>query len=301
MRKWAWALVGMAAGAFGALGGPAAGQNAPDGNDQAPIVVEGRRDRDTEIRELVDSLTPAPANGHVARFEHSACPAVLGLPPAQRAQVVARMRAVGEAARVPMGSATCRPNVVLLVTSNKRRLLEQLAQRFPQYLGETTGRRLTRLMESPEPTAMWHLDGLVDADGRELIATGGNVAVRRTTRAESHITDQVHHEFTGSVLVVEAHALTGLTTIQLADYAAMRTYTGADPARLPNRGLPTILTVVDAPMDSATPVTLTSWDLAFLESLYASDVNIRAPGQRGEIQAGMRRSLDRAADRRDRN
>jgi hypothetical protein len=298
MHKWAGALMGIAAAG---LGGPAAGQNVPNGNDQSPIVVEGRRDRDVEIREFVESLTPAPANGHVSRFEHAACPAALGLPPAQRAQVAARMRAVGEAAGVPMGSANCRANVVVMVTSNKRRLLEDLARRFPAYLGELSGRRLTRLMQSPEPTALWHLDGLVDADGRQLFATGGNVAVRRTTRAASRITDQAHHEFTGSVLIVEANALTGLTTTQLADYAAMRTFAGADPARLPNRGLPTILTMIDAPMDSAVPITLTSWDLAFLESLYASDVNIHAPGQRGEIQAGMRRALDRTEARRGRN
>jgi hypothetical protein len=298
MYKWAWALIGTA---VASLGGPAASQNPPNETDQPPIVVEGRRDRDVEIRELVDSLTPAPANGHVSRFEHAACPAALGLPPAQRALVAARMRAVGEAAGVPMGSANCRANVVVMVTSDKRRLLEQLERLFPHYLGELSGRQLTRLMQSPESTALWHLNGLVNADGSELVATGGNVVVNRTGRAGSRITDQAHHEFIGSVLVVEANALTGLTTTQLADYAAMRTFTGADPARLPNRGLPTILTMIDAPMDSAVPITLTSWDLAFLESLYASDVNIHAPGQRGEIQAGMRRALDRTTDRQGHN
>jgi hypothetical protein len=190
-----------------------------------------------------------------------------------------------------MGSATCRANVVVMVTLDKRRLIEQLARRFPAYLGELSSRQVASLAQSAEPTALWHLDGLVDADGRELDGTGGNVVVQRTTHRGSRITDQAHREFTGSVLIVEARALTGLSTIQLADYAAMRTFTGADPARLPNRGLPTILTMIEAPMDSAVPLTLTSWDLAFLQSFYASDVNIHAPGQRGEIQAGMRRAL----------
>jgi hypothetical protein len=281
---WIWA-------AF--LGGPAAGQSVPAGTDQAPIVVEGRRDRDVEIRELVDALTPAPANGHISRFEHEACPAAVGLPPAQRTWVAARMRAVGGAAGVPMGSAHCRPNVVVIVTSDKRQLIEQLARRFPAYLGELPGREIARLAQSAEPTALWHLDGLVDADGRQLFAHGGNVVVERTTRGGSRITDQAHREFTGSVLVVEANALAGLTTTQLADYAAVRTFTGADPARLPNRGLPTILAIIDAPMNSEVPITLTGWDLAFLQSFYHSETSIRAPGQRGEIQAGMRRTLDR--------
>ena len=288
MREWTWIFIGAAA----LFGAPAAAQTTPAGTDQAPIVVEGRRDRDVEIRALVDALTPAPANGHISRFEHSACPAVVGLAPAQRAVVAARMRAVGEAAGVPDGFAHCRPNVVVIVTSDKRADGRAARAALPGLSRRALRREITSLAQSADPTALWHLTGLVNADGRQLFATGGNVVVNRTTRGNYRIADQAHHEFTGSVLVVQVSALAGLTTTQLADYAAMRTFTGADPARLPNSRLPTILTIVDAPMNSEVPITLTSWDLAFLQSFYASEVNIHAPGQRGEIQAGMRRALD---------
>jgi len=76
----------------------------------------------------------------------------------------------------------------------------------------------------------------------------------------------------------------------------MRAFTGADPVRLPDRNLTTILTLLDTPMGSEAPVTLTSWDLAFLESLYSSSASTYAPGQRGEIQAGMRRALERPSN-----
>lgn len=296
MRRWAYYLIGMTA-AF--PGGPGAAQVPPEATEQAPIVVEGRRDRDVEIDELVDALPPAPANGHISRFEHDACPAVLGLPPAQRSFVLDRMRAVAAAARVPIGRANCRPNVLLLVTSDKRQLMEQLARRFPDYLGALTGREVRRLAEGPEPAAMWHLRGSVDADGRQLTANVDGVVVQRTTRGGSRIAELAHPEYVGSVLVVELRALEGLTTAQLADYAAMRTFSGADPARLPDRNLSTILTLLDAPMGSPVPITLTAWDLAFLQSLYASNASIYAAGQRGEIQAGMRRELERAPDSRE--
>jgi hypothetical protein len=296
MRRRAWFLIG-ALTLF--PGGPGAAQDAPSGSEQAPIIVQGRRNADLEIRELVESLPPAPANGHIARFEHAACPAVLGMPPAQRLVVAARMRAVGAAAGVPMGPVNCRPNVLVMVTSDKRQLIEQLARRFPAYLGEMNGRQIARLAQSPEPTALWHLNGMVDADGRELVANAGNVLVVRTTRGASRISDLAHPAYIGSVLVVEARVLDGLTTTQLADYAAMRTFSGADPARLPDRSLSTILTLLDAPMGSEVPVTLTSWDLAFLQSLYASNASIYASGQRGEIQTGMRRALERPASGQD--
>jgi hypothetical protein len=283
------------------LGAPVGAQDANNGSEQAPIVVQGQRNPDQAINDLVNSLPPAPANGHIERFEHTACPVVLGVSPRQRATVVARMRAVGAAGGVVMGAPDCRPNVLILITSNKRQFIEQLATRFPTYFGELSGREIERLAQSPGPTALWHLNGMVDADGRQFDPPSNSVAVLRTTRAGSRLTDQVHSEFIGSALVIESAALEGLTTIQLADYAAMRTFTGADPARLPNRNLPTILTLLDTPMGSAAPVTLTDWDLAFLGSLYTSDPNIHAPGQRGEIQAGMRRDLERAGNRREPN
>jgi len=44
----------------------------------------------------------------------------------------------------------------------------------------------------------------------------------------------------GSVLVVESRALIGLSATQFADYALVRSLTGADPARLPEREKPVI-------------------------------------------------------------
>jgi hypothetical protein len=298
MRKRAYFLIGALSLS---LGGPLGAQDASSGSEQAPIVVQGQRNPDQAINDLVDSLPTAPANGHIQRFEHTACPVVLGVSPRQRATVAARMRAVGAAGGVLMGPPNCHPNVLILITSNKRQFIEQLATRFPTYFGELSGRQIARLAQSPGPTALWHLNGMVDADGRQFDPPSDSVAVLRTTRAGSRLTDQAHTEFIGSALVIESGALEGLTTIQLADYAAMRAFTGADPARLPNRNLPTILTLLDTPMGSAAPVTLTDWDLAFLGSLYTSDPNIHAPGQRGEIQAGMRRDLERAGDRREPN
>jgi hypothetical protein len=294
MRKWAWVLIGTAA-PF--LAGAGAAQDVPPGNEQAPIVVQGRRDRDAEIRELVESLPPASADGHISRFEHSACPAVIGLSPAQKLAMVSRMRAVGTAAGVPMGSSRCRANVVIIVTSDKRELIELLRRRFSFYLGDLSSPQIAALERSPEPAVWWPLNGLVDADGREVGSQLGSVPVVRTTRPASRITDEAHEEFVGSVLVVEARAVLNLTPVQLADYAAMRTFSGADPARLPDRNLSTILTVLDAPVGSEVPITLTHWDLAFLRSLYASDANDHAFEQRGEIRRGMDRRLDRPADR----
>ena len=71
--------------------------------------------------------------------------------------------------------------------------------------------------------------------------------------------------FIAAVVVVELDALGGLTVTQLADYAAMRAFARTDPRRLKGTGAPTILSAIEAPMNSPVPLTLTEWDLAFLQ------------------------------------
>jgi len=283
--------------AIAASSAPSLAQTPPSTTEQAPIVVEGRRDRDAEIRELVNSLPPAPVDGHISRFEHDACPAVLGLPAPQRAYAVQRMRAVARAGGVPLADPGCRPNVMVMVTPDKGRLIELLARNFPSYLHALSRRQIARLERSPEPTALWHLNNMVDADGLPVSVNLDNIYMVSATRDPSRITDAAHMAFVGSVLIVELRALAGLSTTQFADYAAMRTFTGADPARLPDRRISTILTLVDAPIGSEIPLTLTSWDLAFLESLYGSNVNRDAPSQRDEIREAMSRRLEPADER----
>jgi len=74
------------------------------------------------------------------------------------------------------------------------------------------------------------------------------------------------------------------------EYVFVRT----DPKQLHAAASDTILGVLDAPMGSAVPLTLTAWDLSFLKALYASNKNSYAEYQRSEMQALMRRELDKA-------
>ena len=287
MRKWfVAALLSALAGA------PAIAQQVPPETEQAPIVVQGRN-RDAQIRELIDALPKIPSNGHIARFEEATCPAVLGLSPAQADYTVQRMRNVAKAAGVPVGKPKCLPNLLVLITADKKRLIEYFTRHNQDYLGDLGNRDAMRLARDPSPTALWYLTGTVDADGRVGAYPGADFAVQRTTRPGSRLTDSGHRAFMGSVLVVESHALIGLSTTQFADYALMRSLTGANPARLTELDTSTVLTALDAPMGSAVPLTLTRWDLAFLQSLYKSDPNNYGPLQRSEISNAMSRRLDK--------
>jgi hypothetical protein len=67
---------------------------------------------------------------------------------------------------------------------------------------------------------------------------------------------------------VQANALSGLTTMQFADYAAMRTFARTDPRTTALPAADTILKVLDAPMGSEVAMSITAQDLNFLRGYY---------------------------------
>lgn len=256
------------------------------------ITVEGVRNPDRQVGAFVDALTDAPIKGQLSRFDWAVCPAAVGLSPADNMAIVERMRRVAEAAGIKRAAADCRPNALVIVTRDKSELIERLHKQHPAYFTGMADGDVRRLARGRGSAAAWHVEGLLDRDGKEVPRDqiGGNYVVD-VTDSPSRITPGTRPHFAASVLVVELRALSGLTITQLADYAAMRTFARTDPARLENSAAPTILTVLDAPMDSAIPITLTDWDLGFLKALYSSNENRYAGQQRNEIRSRLKDDL----------
>jgi hypothetical protein len=284
-----------------ALAGPAAAaaQDAAPQSEQSTITVTGEKPSKQSIRDFVRDLAPVAPSLKLSRFEHNVCPAAFGLPPNEAAMVAKRMRLVAKGAGIAVGGDACTPNVVVIVTSDKKGLLEQLAKQRPEYFGDLGHGAIKKLEQQPGPAAAWQIAGLqVDADGREIQwdpQTG--LPTNRTITPPSRITDAAAPTFDAAVVVVERASLDGLTTTQLADYAAMRAYAGADPARLGSSNVPTILRALDAPMGTAVPITLTSWDFGFLHGLYSGRRDLRSASQRSAISDTMSKDLHARKDK----
>lgn len=275
------------AAAMMAPASPAAAQGSAPGADQ-PIVVTGQKDPHKAVEEFVRALTPVEEHGQISRFEHEVCPAVFGLAPPQAEAVEQRIRQVAGSVGIVVGGAHCTPNVLLLVTSDKKEFLQELQRHASNDYG-VSDRQFRDMEQAPGHAAAWQVQGpMMTADGVELSEdTTQGVVVNRTVDPSSRITELVHPQFDASVVVVERRALVGLTTTQLADYTAVRALTGADPARLGNSGAPTILHVLDVPIGGEAPVTMTKWDYDFLSSFYNAKRDLRTSAQRSAIEKGM--------------
>lgn len=271
----------------------------PTPREPSPIVVQGVHDRDKQIRSFIREMTPAPVHGQLSRFDAPVCPAAAGLPAEQSALVTARMRRVAAAAGMRVAKPGCDANVILIVTGDKNGLLKKLEKFRPEYFpADWSLFQVHDLEHDPSPVAAWQFEGRTWADGRpisdDIIASGTDYgALQRTIEPQSRLHPSARRDFLTSIVVVQRDALDGLTTTQLADYAAMRAFVRTDPKQV-HAGADTILSVIDAPMGSAVPLTLTPWDLSFLRAFYASGKNSYAEYQRSEIQQLMKRELDKA-------
>ncbi|MEG3181944.1 hypothetical protein [Sphingomonas sp. LT1P40] len=271
-----------------ALAAPVAAQQ-PDG--PAPgedVLVVGRAERETkrEATEFVRALTSIPGSiDPVARFDWAPlCPAAVGLADAQNAAITARMRRVATAARIPLADAGCRPNALVIVAADKNGMIDALRRKFPAYF-LTDDKTMMDPGKQPGPATAWHLRGRLDRSGTPVSSAPGATVSSPIT--PSRLSSMIRPIFLAAVVVIERDAVVGLTTTQLADYAAMRAYGGADPKRLGDTPTATILTVLDAAPSAQVPVTLTRWDIAFLRALYAVDADDFGPRQRTAMRSRM--------------
>jgi len=259
-------------------------QPPPPGSDQSPIVVTGGKTSKDSVRDFVRDLTPVTSGKGLSHFEHQVCPIVFGLAPHQNDMVEDRIRLVAKTAGIAVGGPKCSPNVVLIVASGKREVLEQLRRHHVDYFGDVSGNRIRELINSPERVLAWQIDGLPAVDGHDIIQDfGSGLLVNHTTARASRITSPAYPQFEAAVVIVEFDALDGLTITQLADYVAVRALTGANPAKLRNSAPPTILRAFDVPIGGEVPITLTEWDLSFLRGYYDARRNISAAAQRSAI------------------
>jgi hypothetical protein len=273
---------------------PAAAQDAAPPAGEQDIVVTGRVEaREEQIREFVDAFTRKPGQDQLSRFEFAICPATYGIGAEASQSVVARLRRIAKALDIPVGKPNCTPNVLVMVTADKKVLIETIEKKYSQLLGEMPARKVREMANAPGSAAAWQVQGPpLDADGAEITEGGASgVRVNRTFRQTSRMTPAARPQLLGAVVIVEQEALIGMTATQLADYAAMRTLAATDPARLPAGAPQTILTILDAPDSAEVPLSMTQWDVAFLKALYAAPTGLYAGAERSAIRKQMEKAL----------
>ena len=226
------------------------------------------------------SAQPANAGSTPIRFTLPVCPAVYGLARQQGAFVVARMRQIASAVGMRLANEPCDPNAIVIVTNNKGETIRRLEQRQTYFPREWSKAQIRALETDPSPATAWQFEGLLTPDGIRVAEMSDPslidpvdpgpllAATPPTSLPASRMRPSIKRDLMTTILVVDAKAMSGLTTTQFADYAAMRTFAQTDPRQSNLSPSDTILKVLDAPMGTAVPMSVTAQDLAFLKAYY---------------------------------
>jgi hypothetical protein len=283
-RRWATALLGLLA--FGAL----AQADQPPGSLQTPtehggldtVTVEARRRKELEheVDHFVNSVTGHPRDESAPRWNEKICPLVAGLPRTEGEFVLARLSQIAQAVHAPLAGEQCQVNFYVVLTHEPDVLLKKWYARDRRMFTTRNGRgAITSFLDSPRPVRVWYNSGLLSEGGvldspnattAGFVGTGidkANVPTN-TVHSTSRLRFGAVLSLSSVIVVIDANRLQGLNFGQVADYVAM---IGLAQVRLDAElgATPTILTLFRTAENR--PAALSTWDQAFLSSLYRTE------------------------------
>ncbi|HEX3699208.1 MAG TPA: hypothetical protein VHV27_00900 [Phenylobacterium sp.] len=258
------------------------------GQGQGHGPAEPERQR---IEAFVHQIAPLRTDQPLSRWIAPICPLVTGLPRGPAEEVLARLSQVAVEVGAPLApKTTCKPNFVIAVTSDPKGFGRAWRKRDAAIFGDRTPSTADALLASGAAVIVWHNSSEDPSDGSGLTGDLSKPGERHWAQGSHIFTEMVRHT-RGVAAIVDARQAVGLTTRQIADYVAMA---GLAEIRTDGavEGFPTILALFGAPRGRA-PKELSTWDLAYLRGLYATDPADRT--QRLKIMAEIEREASRAA------
>ncbi|WP_162935634.1 hypothetical protein [Tsuneonella amylolytica] len=276
------------------MAAPALAQETPPPGPDSEILVTGAREGQSgqakQINEFVGAISTEGWDSPMTRFERI-CPGVIGLPAAQNFQIAARIRAVATAAGIEVAKEECRANIRVVVIPNKEEMLTALRSKHP-ILFRDHDNRPVEIVEEDGPVTAWHVRQKLDRQGNILEPDASGKTSIYFDGASPRVLALYRPVAIGAMILMEQRGLIGLTTTQIADYAAMRAFTTIHPQRLSRSNAPSILHVMDSKIGDDTPPSLTQWDFAFLKSAYSVPPYSYSNSQRDRIRRAIKKELN---------
>jgi len=284
----------------GALGlALAFGGTAPGAASQEPaIVVTGRTLESTQ--RFIDQISVAPQTAdQLARWDHSICTAVAGLPRRQAEFVADRIAQRANGVGLAPGAPGCVPNVSVIVTADSDAAAQRMYAEnralfaFQQSNNITTldQSALNDFLQTPRPVRWWHVSDRLSADGMALRgdASQGGMANAPSARSTgSRLQSDTRQDLNRVIIIVDARRVGSVQLATLGDYISMVALAQINP-NAQVRGYPTILSLF-AQRDASeqAPTAMTEWDTAFLDGLYHATRNAHSvQQQQSEISQRM--------------
>lgn len=277
----ALALVMHARGAFPADSTPATTPSTTSATAKPAletITVEARRKLDREVTDYVAAVVVRYLHDSLVRWNAKVCPLVAGLDRERGEFVLARISQNAAAAHAPLAGEHCAPNFFVVVTPQPDLLLSKWWRRDRRMFNTNNGMgSVNRFLQSQRPIRVWYNATFSSSDGAPLSAESFNSGAfgpgltmyqnvpTNTIPDDTRLRHTAVQGLGSVIVIVDANRVQELNVAQMADYVSMVGLAEINPdAELGDT--PSILSVFKASKEL--PQGLTSWDQAFLYSLY---------------------------------
>jgi hypothetical protein len=265
----------------------------PSASPLAQITVRARRELAHRVRRFVSKVTGSLVSDDAVQLWHAPlCPAIVGIPRSTGELVLAHMERTMRGFGVPLGQIGCRPNFIVVVTSQPEALLKAMSTRWPWVFGH--GMEVQPFIDTARPVRIWYnAGGLVDEyfvpamtvtwgglstggvglgpAGADGDVTGAALALgQNSLPPTSPLSSYWGIRPLASVMAfVDVRRIVGFNLLQITDYVVMAGLTRVNLDA--NFGdAPTILRLFSA-TGKDRPVGLSDWDEALLTELYSTD------------------------------
>lgn len=247
------------------------------------ITVQGNKARE-EVRREVDQFVHSAMVHYwdrpLLRWSTPVCPLVAGLPLDQGEFMLRRLSLVIHSVDAPLAPEKCKPNFLVLVTSQPDELLANLRKKRPQLFDLHDGMgKIKHFLKTDRPVRVW-FDWEYGGGGAALATAaaitgsaspsaagaGGDYPILNS--ANSRLSYSAPRSINAAIIAVDLPAMKGVNLAQLSDYVAM---VGLAELNLDQdlSGTPSVLRLFSrdggAPTDG-----MSFWDTALLKSLYSS-------------------------------
>jgi hypothetical protein len=266
------------------------------------VVVEGRRDHQDAAHRFVNEIT-VEKEDQVAQFGEPICPLTLGLSAGYNGVITQRVLKDAKSAGVRIAGGRCEPNVIIMISDDGHQLLDRLhTDRGPLFEAMPL-HDLHALLDEPGPVHAWQGVELLDNGGfpvgvRDPNGIHGPGPLSDAPVAKGYMPSRLQQAFRRRIdtafVVIDAKAIDGLTLMQVADYAAMRTLAITRDPKGASMAQDSILALFDGKSGSPKPVSLSRSDAAYLHALYATSSATLASAQKASMAESINRTLSSA-------
>ena len=251
---------------------------------------------------IIAHAAPSPALDKIARWQTGICPLTIGLPAKLNRYVTERIVRVAMTVGAPLESREpCRPNILVLATSQPQGLLDFVRTKRPALLGFHYKSRAAKLATMRLPIQAWYgtatedFRGFVHADLPQLsfdMGSGPGFPINGGVSVSGNRTGNgLTSQFTTAIIVVDTTKIAGQEIGPLSDYIAMLALSQGQYYDT-CQDIPTITNLMASGCGAEMkPTAITDIDVTYLRGLYKMNPGLNYRGQRGSIAFQMKKTL----------